>query len=99
MTAPTPSALFRRVSKQLETGKGIRLSADELEVYASITLSVLAHAAAEYQREKCQRRNEQNHSTSVVNTNSTRALGGTLKSFGTTPTPSGSAELARARKM
>ncbi|KQT32506.1 hypothetical protein ASG29_12085 [Sphingomonas sp. Leaf412] len=92
--------LDRRFSRKIEAGKGIQLSADDLDLFVSTgAYDVFRQAVAEYQRTQCQQRNARSRSTSAANSPSTNGQGATSRSSGMTTSDSVSEAQARLRAI
>ncbi|MCH2238769.1 MAG: hypothetical protein MK060_12870 [Blastomonas sp.] len=96
----TPADLDRRLSRRIEQGKGMNLTADDLDLLVvSGAYEVLRAYAAQYQRDQCRARNARSRSTSAGPIASIRDQAGSFKSSGMTSNASASEELARALQM
>ena len=93
--------LDRRLSRRIETGRGIQLSADDLDLLVtSGAYAVFRDAVAKHQRELCLHRSERSRSTSGENTGSSgEATAPPSRSSGTTASESANEALARAQRM
>lgn len=70
-------ALHRKLSKKIESGRGIMLSADELNVFVAVgAFATLATAATEYQVKKCRERNARSRSINDAPSASNEARAG-----------------------
>jgi hypothetical protein len=77
--------LDRRLSRKIETGKGIQLSPEDLDLFVSTgAYDTFRQAVAELQRKQCQQRNARSHSTSAASLPSTRGQDATSRSSGMT---------------
>jgi hypothetical protein len=98
--AITLPALERRLSRKIETRKGIQLTAEELDLLVETgAYDTFRQAVAKFQREQCRQRSARSRSISGETSGSTRGRGETSKSSGTIPPESASEALARARLM
>ena len=93
--------LDRRMSRKIDTGRGIQLSPADLDLLvASGAYDALRNAAAEYRKNQCRERSVRSRSINGGNTPSIRAVTEpTLKSSGTTQNESASEALARVQRM
>lgn len=93
--------LDRRMSKKIETGRGIQLSPEDLDLLvATGAYDAFRNAVAEHQRNQCLQRSARNRSTSAGIIGSTRGrTGQTSKSSGTTTSADASEALARAQAI
>jgi len=94
-------SLYRKLSKKLETGRGIQLSQHDLNILAEVgILERLAGLATDYQVRKCQERNARNRSISVASTAFVGEMTGqTSKSSGTMSKALANEVLAQAQAM
>jgi hypothetical protein len=101
MHALTLPALERRLSRKIETRKGIQLTPDELDLLVETgAYDTFRQAVAKFQREQCRQRSARSRSIKGGNSGSIAGKGGRpSKSSGTTPPESASEALARARLM
>ena len=96
----SPLDLDRRLSRRIETGKGVRLEPEELDLLVrSGAIDVFRNYASEYQRGLCRDRDLRNRSISGDATNSTSdQIAPTTTSSGMTQQLVDSAAEARARE-
>lgn len=94
-------SLHRKLSKKIESGRGVLLSADELSLLVTAgALAALAKAATEYQVRKCLKRNARPPSTDAAPSGSiAERVGRTLRSSGTTSSDDANEALAQARAI
>ena len=91
-------ALHRKLSKKIESGRGIMLSADELNVFVAVgAFATLAAAATEYQVKKCRERNARSHA--APSTSVDEPVGRTPISSATTSIDTANEALAQARAI
>lgn len=93
--------LDRRLSRKLESGRGIQLSAGDLDLLVTTgAYQVFRLAVAEHQRELCQQRSGRDRYTNAGTSGSSVAKDvRPSKSSGTTPSESANEALARAQRM
>jgi len=93
--------LDRRLSRKIEGGKAIQLSADDLDLLVSTgAIDTFRAAVAEQMRDQCRSRNARSRSISGADTPSTEGMGGrTSKSSGTTKRESASEAKARLQAI
>ncbi|MEN2747305.1 hypothetical protein [Sphingomonas sp. T9W2] len=91
--------LDRRLSRKIESGKGMQLSAADLDLFVSTgAYATFRLAVEECQRDQCRQRSARNRSTSGANTSlSAGLIEPTSKSAGTMSSESASEALARAQ--
>jgi hypothetical protein len=97
----TLTKISRHWSRQTEKRRGIRLDAAAMDILNAIGVGELLHlAAAEGQREECEKRRVQNHSIAETTSVSMPLVGGepTLKSSGMIPLSVGNEALARVQR-
>jgi len=101
MSTATYPDLDRRLSRKIETHKGIQLTSEELDLFVeSGAYDTFRKAVAEYQRNQCRNRSARSRSISGGITPSTDApTGPTLRLSGTTASDDANAALARARQI
>lgn len=94
-------AIHRKLSKRIESGRGVALTANELVALVQVgAFQTVANAATDYQVRKCQERNARSRSISEVATDSIDAeVGQTSRSSGTMPIEAANEALAQARAM
>src|SRR3546814_20045964 len=93
--------LDRRLSRRIETAKGIQLSPDDLDLLVSTgAYEIFRKAVVEHQREQCLQRSARSRSNSAANSLSIVARDDRIsKSSGMTTTERASEALARARRI
>ena len=93
--------LDRRLSRKIETGKAINLTAEDLDLLVSTgAIDTFRAAVQKFQREQCRARSARNRSISGVDTPSIAGPTGiTSKSSGMTNSESVSEARARALRL
>jgi hypothetical protein len=96
----TLADLDRRMSRKLEAGKGIQLTAAELDLLvATGAYAKFREAVTESQRDQCRARSARSRSISAASSGSTRAQGDPSKSSGMTKSKSASEAHQRLRAI
>jgi hypothetical protein len=95
----TIADIARKWSKKTDMGRGLVLDADDLDILNAMGIGKqIAEAAAEFQRDQCQKRVARNQSIPGESSGSSPEPVEITKSSGTTPPESGKEALARARQ-
>jgi hypothetical protein len=94
-------ALHRKISRKIESGRGVMLSAEELSAFVAVgAFATVAAAATEYQVKRCQERSARSRSINAAHSVSTTAPAETIsKLSGTTSVEIANEALAQAQAI